>query len=1231
MSKNDLFNIDEFHFGDNLFIDASAGTGKTYTIQQLVAKLVRGDKRHAGIPLSKILIVTYTDKATGELRDRIRQKMEDCIAEENLECYREALQNIHTAPIFTIHSFCQKVLHDFAYEAGSSFNMDVVSDDGIKNLIQRLIRDKWSFEPDFMNLMNSSDLKMDLFVKNFVNAANHLLLDHDVKCYVPDFRTLESFLNWIPGARESWNVLLQNKNEVYEEKLKTKTNKLKISDFIEAIKAFDGTDKLFPRTFTKKWRGVWNSDELNDAVEFFFDLKDKNLQKESIKPFQQFIFNHEDELVELWQKEKHQGKSQSFSDMINAVHDSIMNGNGGLVKKLRETYRYAIIDEFQDTNQLQWDIFKTIFLNVPQKNGCSENNIVVVGDPKQSIFSFQGADVDVYRHAIAEIQDENGRRLSTNNRSSDDIIDACNELFQGDFFENGDFQDSQRPPAERRKLSPTLNGEPTPPLWISDLSDEFEFADFAVRKIVECCAPDANNPSKTSLQVFDKDKKDLRNVRFSDFAILSRTRSEMEAMENAMAQLGIPYARYKDTNLFYGKECAYWISLLKALDAPDFSNWNRKFLNEALITDFFRVPLESVENEAFVNPTGRVMSLFIAWRKLVAKRRWAELQESIYQKTEIDKYLSRPATLQQLAKIKQIGSYIFDYLYNNHVSIEEVIKHLQGLANASEDVDDADGNLVAKGSDFDAVNLMTIHSSKGLAFPIAIITGGLRGDSNRKEREPYAFNANGKKFIGFDAKISHETSKCEDHAEWRRLIYVAYTRAEALMIVPQYKIWYNENKGEENKENEGNDASVKVADETAGAAKWTLKESSPFAFLARAIERLTHTKYARMPENNSFALKKEDNYKDLVTQILRNAKNETSDTKLLPDFEQLQQRVNEACIYQYSYSSLAARKRKIESKAESHEYGNAEISVDGNRTNREEDSQYENEFDESFVKSLSAEVKSILIDNAEALVQPCENYDKNAVVADDAEYPRGANLGDALHKVFENLDFEAVGNLPDEKAAFEDVSLRNLITEKYQGNSIHIQDHPEWNELTAGFVWNTMNAELPEIHGDAATGKTFTLKDLPAKSRRAEMCFHLDSHDPSESSWMNRFCKGFIDLMFVRKDDDGEDVYSILDWKSDVMEDAEYGDKEAIAKKIEDDYSVQRVLYSYLLIKWLKHFYQGLSEEQIFKKHFGGIYYALVRGTKANTSNGIYCQTWKSFVDLEKSYCNVVGLMSRSV
>ena len=1186
------FDINEFHLGNNLFVDASAGTGKTHTIQQLVAKLVRGEEGHAGIPLSKILIVTYTDKATGELRDHIRQKMEECLAEENLECYREALQNIHTASIFTIHSFCQKVLHDFAYEAGASFNLEVVSDDSIETLIQRLIRDKWSFEPEFMDIVNSSRFDMDLFVKGFVNTAKYKLLDRKTECFIPSFTTLESIFNFCPEARIAWEILLKNKDKVYQEK---KTTKPKcISALIDAIQAYDGTKPLFPgNPFNKSWQNIWDSDKLNAAIDTMIYVKDRHLEKVTINRWQKFIFRHVDELVELWQKEKHQNKTQSFNDMISDVHDSIVNGNGQLVEKLRQTYRYAIIDEFQDTNQLQWDIFKTIFFN------GNENNIVVVGDPKQSIFSFQGADVGVYRKAIDEIKKENGRRLSTNYRSSDDIINVCNELFKEGFLVGDKFSESDVPSENLKKKMPTLNNEPTKPLWISSLSNEFEFANFAVRKIIECCAPSTEDEKKTALQIFDKDKKTMRNVRFSDFAILSRIRPEMVALENAMAQVGIPYTRYKDTNLFCGKECTHWISLLKALNAPDFSSWNRKFLNEALITDFFRVPLERVKDASFIHPTSHIIKLFIGWRQLIAKKRWAELQESIYQETEIDKFLSTPATLQQLAKIKQIGTYIFDYLYNNRVSLEEVIKHLQGLASNSENVDDDDGNLVAKGSDFDAVRLITIHSSKGLAFPITIITGGLRGDNNRHDREPYAFSLANEKNIGFDSEISKQTSRQESHAEWRRLMYVAYTRAESLMIVPQYKIWYND---------DGK----------------SIKDNSPFAFLARAIERLSNTAFARTQESENPSLNLPI-FKETVAQILHNAKKEETDNSSLPDFDSLQHKVNNACIYQHSYSSLASKKRTLENLDDI--YDNGEISIDGNRANREDLSEGRNE------------ASSILIDDAAALVQPCTNYDKNAPIANVANYPRGANLGDALHKVFENLDFEAIGRLSNENEACNDAELSNLIAETYQGNSIPVQEHPEWNGLTASFIWNTMNAELPEIHGSTATGKTFCLKDLPAKARRAEMGFHLDSHNGKDSHWVNSICKGFIDLMFVREGDDGE-YYSILDWKSDVMDDADYSDKEALSKKIEEDYSIQRVLYSYLLIKWLKTFYgdrksetglvKGLNEQQIFEKHFGGIYYALARGTKAHTCNGIYCQTWKSFADLEKSYNKVAALMKRS-
>ena len=138
--------------------------------------------------------------------------------------------------------------------------------------------------------------------------------------------------------------------------------------------------------------------------------------------------------------------------------------------------------------------------------------------------------------------------------------------------------------------------------------------------------------------------------------------------------------------------------------------------------------------------------------------------------------------------------------------------------------------------------------------------------------------------------------------------------------------------------------------------------------------------------------------------------------------------------------------------------------------------------------------------------------------------------------------------------------------------------------------------------------------------------------DKKTNSYLHKFCKGFIDLLFVRPDADGNKRFSILDWKSDYLE--EYSAK-AIKEKVDKEYSVQRVLYSYCLIQWLKQFYgpgtqENLKDEQaIFKKHFGGIYYAFLRGTDGQTQRGIYAQTWENFEKLEVAYKQVKKLMNK--
>lgn len=1187
------FDINDYSINQDLFINASAGTGKTFTIELLAAKLVE-----EGIPLSKILIVTYTEKATGELRDRIRQKMESSLADklkknEDVSAFRRAMQDIHSAPIFTIHSFCQNTLRSFAYEANVPMNLDVVADDGVEALVEKHIRDDWAQDEDFKNfILSSGEKDQKKFKDEFKNAVKKINLADNVILHNGNFKNFQELYALYPQFKKNWDFLKARENE-------KGTNGKVISELLNVISAWNGEGKLFPgKKFQKpKWINkankdeiiIWDDEKINESIKYFFTVQAKNLLVEA-EPQQKFIFRCVNDIRNEWEAYKKDSKLQSYDNMIQTVRKAVMQENSELTKRLRETYRIAIIDEFQDTNQKQWDIFSTVF----QKSD-GQCNLIVVGDPKQSIYSFQGADLNVFEEAIKTFNEENGKVLPENNRSSDCLIEACNTIFKKDFFSQQDFEESSFPPVNRKKLPATLNDKAIPPLWIADgkpkVNDkenvgvsERVFAKFAVTKILECCKIRENG--HTALQVYDKDEKKLVDVRFSDFAILARSRGEMTEIESQMSLAGIPFTRYKDKNLFKGREPFQWISILEAIDVPDFAGHRITLYNQALFSDFFRISLDDMATRDYSDPQQEPMSLFIQWRKLARKKKWAELQERIYQDTHIDEYLSKPNSLQSVAKIRQIGSYIFDYLYNNHASLEEAIKHLKEISSYTESTDNDDA-IVAKDGDFDAVQVMTIHASKGLAFPVTIVVGGHTGHYNQATG-PFVYSNEGAKVIGFDSN-SKKASVEEQNVEWQRLIYVAYTRAQSLMILPRYE----------------------------------RQNSTPFAFMDARIDEIK--KNAELARTEKFS---EDdwNLKDVRAQakaILEEFTKKDEEDLSVEELQKgtiqsLQKSLGSLSIFQYSYSSLSNRKKAKDAKNKQkqdpeYSYDSSITNADDSRTDREESSS----------ESMEKEV-SIVVDNPDNILRPCQNYEKTTILRKLANYPRGAKLGNAIHESLEHVDFVRYGGIQTEDDAVKDLETQAIIEERFIGQSFSINSHNDWKDLTAKYIWHTLNAKLPEIHGSRATGKEFSLNQLDAKDRKAEMEFRLNAQF---SNWLNRFCKGFIDLLFVRYDEKtGQDYYSILDWKSDVLEDDGYSDSKAVAEKVDEEYSIQRVLYSYCLIKWLAQF-KHKEEKDIFEEHFGGIYYAFVRGCEAGTCNGIYAQTWKDYDALVESFKHVVGLM----
>ena len=161
------------------------------------------------------------------------------------------------------------------------------------------------------------------------------------------------------------------------------------------------------------------------------------------------------------------------------------------------------------------------------------------------------------------------------------------------------------------------------------------------------------------------------------------------------------------------------------------------------------------------------------------------------------------------------------------------------------------------------------------------------------------------------------------------------------------------------------------------------------------------------------------------------------------------------------------------------------------------------------------------------------------------------------------------------------------------------------------------------LKGNNKENDYFKLNSLCCDDRLSEVSFDYDSGVKGK---FKNLLTGAIDLVFRR----GE-VYSILDWKSDTLNDkfTSYSDPEQLKNRVDSHYSIQRVIYSYSLIKWLTQYYKlknvekNLTESDIFKNHFGGIYYIFVRGCNEGTSNGIYCQTWESWEDLEKEFIKI--------
>src|SRR5439155_4128030 len=470
--------------------------------------------------------------------------------------------------------------------------------------------------------------------------------------------------------------------------------------------------------------------------------------------------------------------------MLTRLDDALDNKKNPqaatLCARLRQRFRYAIVDEFQDTDPIQWRIFKRIFVD-----GTQQHRLFVVGDPKQAIFGFRGADLQAYLEARKELADEfEGATypLTVCWRSCPELLAALNDLFIKSKWFDPDgigFIPAQYPEKDQPNLL-LADATPRAALTAIDMAEpdklstaKRSFARFIAQEIPRLLRqPDGAPALKAQLK-----GKAPRALDYGDICILVFKRNEANPVLAALREAKIPYSFYKQQGLWQSDEALHVHYLLRALSRPE----EIESFHKALLTRFFRIRPEELSQCEELPPDHAVKQQFDDWVGLAEGRKWGQLVRSLLHDSGLALHESRfPDADRRLANYRHIFESLAQAAYERDLDLVGVLDLLRDKRLRSDEETDFQTVETEKPK----VKIMTIHASKGLEFPIVFLAGGFTAGAAAQVctyRDPET------RRLVFDLAPdgnAKEAYKRERDAEQRRLLYVALTRAIFKLYLP---------------------------------------------------------------------------------------------------------------------------------------------------------------------------------------------------------------------------------------------------------------------------------------------------------------------------------------------------------------------------------------------------------------------------------------------------------------
>lgn len=818
--------------GVNL-VEASAGTGKTYAIGMLVLRALV----ELGQPIEKILIVTFTKAATEELKSRIRARLVE--ARDLLSGTREktgdkidqtlldwaetikdhhaavnllqlALYDIDRAGIFTIHGFCQRMLVEQALESGQLFDVELLTD--INHIRNQVADDFWRtriypLAPLPCALLTdsfSSPDKLLASVSRVFNGEGRI---------EPRVGTIEAVLVELQTAMTTmahwWKKHSSDLYSYFINSLDGGNLKKPFSaDFAVWFAAlgdfFSGKKLSVPDNIGLLQRQALvaqlNGTKIRGEAKKIAFLADWPLPESEVDALigavahltLTFRVKLAEELCSEVSRRLLEQGTMGFHDLIQrlsaALKGRISEPGHGLQQILGERFSVALIDEFQDTDNSQWHIFSTLF-------GGGNHYLYLIGDPKQAIYKFRGADI----HSYFLARESAGRLLTLekNYRSHPFLVDEVNGLFRSRsrpfFFEESTLD--YRPVLAAKKVGDseltqggrslagmvycTLDSEPEDKngRWTSGKAAE-QFRRFITSELGRLLDPTSPVLLQRAGQLSQQ-----RPLAPQDIAILVRSNKQAEEYRQALAKAAIPAVVGSRQSVYQTRECRELFLLLRAIAAPGETGQ----LKTAMTISWFGFTGNRLhELWQDEEQLSRYHSRFLQYNQRWQEQGVLPMMMGLLVTEEILPTLACGQLAERaIANILHLIELIGEQENEENLGIGQILQWLRKMMQGSQSAENAELLLE---SDEEAVRIVTMHSAKGLEYPVVFCPYLWYAD-NRSKGEKYQISCHDEVHqalidLGSDLFTTRrEQAAREEMAEDLRLLYVAVTRAQILCYI----------------------------------------------------------------------------------------------------------------------------------------------------------------------------------------------------------------------------------------------------------------------------------------------------------------------------------------------------------------------------------------------------------------------------------------------------------------